>query len=132
MTFAPDDFAGRPCVAGLNQMGHAVAGSAIVSVALLPVAMLAICAWEVWQFKRRGVGTELTGSSHGMRRTTANVHGKMRLTQREKPWTVRARHLANRGGMTEMIRTWWPVAITVIAAIAWLIRLEARGISNGT
>ena len=27
MTFAPDDFAGRPCVAGLNQMGHAVAGS---------------------------------------------------------------------------------------------------------
>ena len=49
MTFAPDDFAGRPCVAGLNQMGHAVAGSAIVSVALLPVAMLAICAWEVWQ-----------------------------------------------------------------------------------
>ena len=57
---------------------------------------------------------------------------KMRLTQREKPWTVRARHLANRGGMTEMIRTWWPVAVTVIAAIAWLIRLEARGISNGT
>ena len=49
-----------------------------------------------------------------------------------KPWTVRARHLANRGGMTEMIRTWWPVAVTVIAAIAWLIRLEARGISNGT
>ena len=35
----------------------------------------------------RGVGTELTGS----------WHGKMRLTQREKPWTVRARHLANRG-----------------------------------
>ena len=34
--------------------------------------------------------------------------------------------------MTEMIRTWWPVTITVIAAIAWLIRLEARGISNGT
>ena len=68
----------------------------------------------------RGVGTELTGSSHGMR-----------LTQREKPWTVRARHLANRGGMTEMIRTWWPVAVTVIAAIAWLIRLEARSISNG-
>jgi hypothetical protein len=32
MTFAPDDFAGRPCVAGLNQMGHAGA----------------------WQFKRRG------------------------------------------------------------------------------
>ena len=30
-----------------------------------------------------------------------------------------------------MIRTWWPVAVTVIAAIAWLIRLEARGISNG-
>ena len=47
--------------------------------------------------RQRGVGTELTGSSHGMRRTTANVHGKMRLTQREKPWTVRARHLANRG-----------------------------------
>ena len=40
---------------------------------------------------------ELTGSSHGMRRTTANVRGKMRLTQCEKPWTVRARHLANRG-----------------------------------
>jgi hypothetical protein len=34
--------------------------------------------------------------------------------------------------MTEMIRTWWPVAVTVIAAIAWLIRLEARGITNGT
>ena len=34
--------------------------------------------------------------------------------------------------MTEMIRTWWPVIISVIAAIAWLIRLEARGISNGT
>ena len=32
--------------------------------------------------------------------------------------------------MTEMIRTWWPVAITVIAAIAWLIRLEGRSISN--
>ena len=81
--------------------------------------------------RQRGVGTELTGSSHGMRRTTANVHGKMRLTQRAKPWTVRARHIANRGGMTEMIRTWWPVAVTVIAAIVWLIRLEARGISNG-
>ena len=35
------------------------------------------------------------------------------------------------GGMTDMIRTWWPVAVSVIAAIAWLIRLEARGISNG-
>ena len=34
--------------------------------------------------------------------------------------------------MTDMIRTWWPVAVTVIAAIAWLIRLEARSISNGT
>ena len=34
--------------------------------------------------------------------------------------------------MTDMIRTWWPVAVSVIAAIAWLIRLEARGISNGT
>ena len=34
--------------------------------------------------------------------------------------------------MTDMIRTWWPVAVTVITAIAWLIRLEARGISNGT
>jgi len=34
--------------------------------------------------------------------------------------------------MTDMIRTWWPVALTVIAAIAWLIRLEARGILNGT
>ena len=33
--------------------------------------------------------------------------------------------------MTDMIRTWWPVAVSVIAAIAWLIRLEARGISNG-
>ena len=33
--------------------------------------------------------------------------------------------------MTDMIRTWWPVAVTVIAAIAWLIRLEARSISNG-
>ena len=34
--------------------------------------------------------------------------------------------------MTDMIRTWWPVAVTAIAAIAWLIRLEARGILNGT
>ena len=34
--------------------------------------------------------------------------------------------------MTEMIGTWWPVAIAAIAAIAWLIRLEANGISNGT
>ena len=34
--------------------------------------------------------------------------------------------------MTDMIRTWWPVAVSVIAAIAWLIRLEAHGISNGT
>ena len=34
--------------------------------------------------------------------------------------------------MTDMIITWWPVAVTVIAAIAWLIRLEARSISNGT
>jgi len=34
--------------------------------------------------------------------------------------------------MTDMIGTWWPVAVTVIAAIAWLIRLEARGISNDT
>ena len=33
--------------------------------------------------------------------------------------------------MTDMIRTFWPIAITVIAAIVWLIRLEARGISNG-
>ena len=71
-----------------------------------------------------------SGSTH--QTTSARAHiGKMRLTQREKPWTVRARHLANRGGMTEMIRTWWPVAVTVIAAIAWLIRLEARSISNG-
>ena len=33
--------------------------------------------------------------------------------------------------MTEMIRTFWPIAVAVIAAIVWLIRLEARGISNG-
>ena len=39
MTFAPDDFAGRPCIAGLNQMGYAVAGSAIVSVAPIPLAI---------------------------------------------------------------------------------------------
>ena len=31
-----------------------------------------------------------------------------------------------------MIRTFWPIAVAVIAAIVWLIRLEARGISNGT
>ena len=30
-----------------------------------------------------------------------------------------------------MIRTFWPIAVAVIAAIVWLIRLEARGISNG-
>ena len=34
--------------------------------------------------RQRGVGTELTGSSHGMRRTTANVHGSKRLTPRAK------------------------------------------------
>jgi len=34
--------------------------------------------------------------------------------------------------MTDMIRTWWPVAITVIAAIFWFARLEYRGISNAT
>ena len=34
--------------------------------------------------------------------------------------------------MTDMIRTFWPIAVAVIAAIVWLIRLEARGISNGT
>ena len=33
--------------------------------------------------------------------------------------------------MTDMIRTFWPIAVAVIAAIAWLIRLESRGISNG-
>jgi hypothetical protein len=33
--------------------------------------------------------------------------------------------------MTDMIRTWWPVAVTCAATIVWLIRLEARGISNG-
>jgi len=34
--------------------------------------------------------------------------------------------------MTDMIITWWPVAITLIAAIFWFARLEYRGISNGT
>ena len=33
--------------------------------------------------------------------------------------------------MTDMIRTFWPITVAVIAAIAWLIRLESRGISNG-
>ena len=34
--------------------------------------------------------------------------------------------------MTDMIKTWWPVALTVIAAIFWFARLEYRGISNAT
>ena len=31
-----------------------------------------------------------------------------------------------------MIRTFWPMGAAVLAAVVWLIRLEARGISNGT
>jgi hypothetical protein len=34
--------------------------------------------------------------------------------------------------MTDMIRTFWPIAGATLAVIVWLIRLEARGISNAT
>jgi len=34
--------------------------------------------------------------------------------------------------MTDMIRTFWPVAGATLAVIIWLIRLEARSISNAT
>ena len=34
--------------------------------------------------------------------------------------------------MTDMIRTFWPVAGSALAVIIWLIRLEARSISNAT
>lgn len=54
MIFAPDDFAGRPYVGGLNQAGHIVAGAAIASVAPLAVALALILAWEGWQFWKRG------------------------------------------------------------------------------
>lgn len=57
--FDPDDFAARPYVAMLNQIGHVVAGAAVASFS--PVQFWgalafgsAILAWELWQLRRRG------------------------------------------------------------------------------
>jgi hypothetical protein len=60
--FEPDDFADRPYVGGLNQMGHATLGAALVGVlafALHPslalvAGGLAIIALEGWQLHKRG------------------------------------------------------------------------------
>lgn len=57
MSFAPDNFAGRPYVAGLNQAGHAWLGAAIVGVLSMAsplwlavsIAGIGILAWEAWQ-----------------------------------------------------------------------------------
>ena len=32
--------------------------------------------------------------------------------------------------MTDMIRTFWPIAAATLAVIVWLIRLESRGVAN--
>lgn len=31
----------------------------------------------------------------------------------------------------ELIKTFWPIAVTFVAFLAWLVRLEARSIENG-
>jgi hypothetical protein len=57
---SPDDFKDRPYVAGLNQIGHAVLGGALMVVAsifmpLIPATILVglgIIAWEAYQLKR--------------------------------------------------------------------------------
>lgn len=50
----PQDFAGNPVGGGLNQMGHVIAGAALAAVLPLPVVLLGVLIWEVWQFKERG------------------------------------------------------------------------------
>jgi len=60
--FAPDDFAGRPYVAGLNQGGHVALGASIAGVlttvfpvwAAVTIAGGGILAWEAWQLLRKG------------------------------------------------------------------------------
>ena len=50
----PDDFAGQPYVAGLNQIGHMAFGGALVVVFGLYVAAFIVVAIELWQYYRRG------------------------------------------------------------------------------
>lgn len=51
--FEPDDFADDWYVAGLNQIGHMVAGGAAVDVGGVWFAALCIAALELWQYYRR-------------------------------------------------------------------------------
>ena len=51
--FEPDDFADDWYVAGLNQIGHMVAGGAAVVVGGVWFAALCIGALELWQYYRR-------------------------------------------------------------------------------
>ena len=52
--FAPDDFRSNPYVAGLNQMGHVVFGSALVVVFGWVAAALMFVVWEVFQIRYAG------------------------------------------------------------------------------
>lgn len=54
MIFDPDDFKDRPYEAGLNQLGHALLGAALVEFLSLALAVAGIVFWELWQRKRRG------------------------------------------------------------------------------
>lgn len=54
MIFDPDNFEGRPYVGGLNQLGHVIAGAALVAVFGLPVSVFLIVVWEFWQLYARG------------------------------------------------------------------------------
>lgn len=49
----PDDYADRQYVAGLNQMGHMVAGGAAVIMFGLVGAAICIALLELWQFYYR-------------------------------------------------------------------------------
>ena len=51
--FEPDDFADDWYVAGLNQIGHMVAGGAAVVVFGMVGAAICIAALELWQYYRR-------------------------------------------------------------------------------
>ncbi|MEL6889495.1 MAG: hypothetical protein AAFO86_12420 [Pseudomonadota bacterium] len=64
----PETFENDPYVAGLNQMGHATAGAALVAVlsiwlAMVPAALVAaalIGALELWQLRhRRGIAWDM-------------------------------------------------------------------------
>lgn len=50
----PDDFAGKPYKGGLNQGGHVVAGAALAAVLPLTLAVVAVLAFEAWQFWKKG------------------------------------------------------------------------------